>query len=78
MTNTSSRSRDPYDNLLTFVVLASGLLLAAAIWAWPKIPVGGPRYLFFFGVFVAFYATGAVLGALSRARDGRVRRRRGT
>lgn len=57
-----------------WVVLLTGLLLAAAIWAWPHVPEGGLRYLFFFGAFLGFYTIATVFAVLSRAGDARVRR----
>lgn len=65
---------DPYGGLLIWVVVAIGLLLAAALWAWPHVP-GGARYAFFFGVFVAMYAVATGFALLSRAADAAKRRR---
>ena len=57
-----------------WVVLTSGLLLAALIWGWPHVP-SGLRYLYFFGAFVAYYTIATGFAYLSRAADARAKRR---
>jgi hypothetical protein len=73
-TEPRSTPDDPYGGLLIWVVLTVGMLLAAAIWAWPHVPEG-LRYVFFFGVFVAMYALATGFALASRAGDAARRRR---
>lgn len=75
MANTPPRRPDdPYGGMLVGIIISCGLLLAAALWAWPHVPTAW-RFPYFLGVFLAYYAIAAGFASLSRAADARARRR---